>query len=83
VPTPAPRPEWPHRVANGRSSAAPPEMGRFISDFCQWAVQAGMPERSRRRLPAALRRAVLDELPSRDQDQTAVFRTLVGSNGLT
>ncbi len=42
-----------------------------------------MPERSRRRLPAALRRAVLDELPSRDQDQTAVFRTLVGSNGLT
>lgn len=63
-------------------TSTPPLLQSFIAGFCQWAIEYGMHEQTRRRLPAAIRRAVLMELPKRDSYQMAVFRELQGSEGL-
>jgi hypothetical protein len=55
---------------------------RFVSDFCVWADGAGMPQDSRRYLPVAVRRALVEDLPSRDDQERIVTRPLARSRGL-
>ncbi len=67
-------------MTNSKRTAPPVE--QFISKFCQWARKEGLPTASHARLPAALRHAVHDELPQRDNEAILVARGLAGVTGL-
>jgi hypothetical protein len=54
----------------------------FISEFCRWAEEHGLSRNRRARLSAALRRAIEDELPQRDDQLEVLIRPLENSEGL-
>jgi hypothetical protein len=58
------------------------QTAHFISEFCRWAGETGMPQNRRARLSAALRRAINVELPRRDGRLEAIIRSLENSEGL-
>jgi len=58
------------------------QANRFISEFCRWAGEGGLPRISRAKLPAALRKAIELKLPERDNHTDVILRPLVSSEGL-
>ena len=56
---------------------------RFISEFCRWAGERGLPKNRRARLSAALQKVIEQKLPERDDHYEVIVRPLVDSEGLT
>lgn len=54
----------------------------FIATFSQWAISAGLPEKKAAALTAVLRRAIFEELPSRDRERNVFVRPLSNAAGL-
>jgi len=54
----------------------------FISQFCQWGYNGGLPKESARRLSTILRKIIYKELPERDELVHVWIRDLINSNGL-
>jgi hypothetical protein len=59
------------------------QSNRFISEFCKWAGERGLPKNRRARLSTALQKAVEQKLPERDSHNDIIIRPLVDSEGLT
>ena len=58
------------------------DINPFISKFCRWAAQGGLPKNRRARFSSALRKAIAVELPARDDKIQIEIRSLQNSDQL-
>jgi hypothetical protein len=59
------------------------QIGPFVSEFCRWAGENGLPENRRARLASGLRRAIVVVLPERDGNAEVIIRPLDNSYSLS